>query len=1664
DSLTERFAAQVVASPDALALWALDERLSYRDLDAQAAQLAARLRALGVGAPGQAAFVGLSLPHGREAIVAFWAILRAGGVVVPLDPKYPPDRLAFMVADSAIDVIITARAWVDHLPPSGPTLLLLDVAAQGDSLADAPLPTAPATSFACCLYTSGSTGRPKGVLLEHEALVAHCDAIQAVYQYTPDDRVLLFASLNYVAALEQLLAPLLVGATVIVREPTLWSAVEFPAKVRHYGLTVVDLPPGYWQTLLDAWVRMPGLVADLPLRMVILGGEATTPGLVQRWYQTSLGHIRLLNAYGMTETPVTATLYAIPYAPGRVWERIPIGRPTPQRTAYVLDAQRQPVPQGEVGELYVGGAGLAWGYLNQPELTTARFSTDPFSADPTARLYQTGDLARWLPDGNLEYLGRADDQVQIRGHRIELGEVEAALSSHPAVQVCVVALREVAPGDQQLVAYVVLNEPDADLRSYLYARLPDHMVPSAFVSLDALPLTPNRKVDRKALPAPDFSAVQRDYVAAQTDTERQLAAIWQEVLNLARVGLYDNFFDLGGHSLLAIQAIARINDCYRIELPLRLLFEHPTIAGMAPHVAALRSACPPSPGMPRQVAAAQRALGPRPARLPLSFAQQRLWLMDQLGSGAAYNLPVILALTGSLQLAALQASLDEVVRRHESLRTTFAEQAGVPTQSIQPALSVALPRADLRALPAEARQVEAQRLIHAEAQRPFDLRHDVLLRALLIEIDDQQSVLVLTLHHIASDGWSMGVFMEEITSLYRAHIQGAPSPLPPLPLQYADFALWQRAWLQGARLETQLSYWRTQLAGAPPLLELPFAQPRPSAQRFAGSLVIRWIDTALVRQLRQLGQQASTTLFMTMLSAFQLLLFRYTGQTDLVVGSPIANRQRQEFEPLIGLFVNTLALRARLSPDMSFAELLAQVRQTTLEAYTHQDLPFERLVEELHPERTLAYTPLVQIIFALHNAPAKAWALPGLQAAELPLAEPMVRTDMEVHLWEIDNTIEVQWLYNTALIEPTAIERMATHYQTLLESIVAAPARPISQLPLLTETERQQLLVEWNATAGACQQDQCAHQLFEAQVAQSPDAVAVEHENQQLTYRQLNARANQVAHQLQALGVGPDVLVGLCVERSLDMVVGLLGILKAGGAYVPLDPSYPSERLAFMLEDAAAPVLLTQARLRKQLPPTGAQVVTLDEVLPTQRPSHTPSSPARPEQLAYVIYTSGSTGQPKAALLTHRGLTNATREQIRLYGITAASRVAQAVSFSFDVATGDIFMALCSGASLVLLPPLQQLGGELGDILQAAAISHIQLPSPVLAALPPTDLPALQTIVAGGDVVSAELAQRWGGGRHLYNAYGPTEATIVTTVARCLPTEAAPPIGRPIAHAQLYVLDPAGQPLPVGVPGELYIGGAGVARGYLNRPDLSAARFVSNPFGPGQLYKSGDRVRYRADGNLEFLGRLDQQVKLRGFRIELGEIESQLRTHPAVRDAVVLIREDQPGERHLVAYVTTLAIDVDGEQARVSQWQATADQIETPPLAERDQESKFKGWNCSCTGRAIPSAEMQEWLDHTVADILALQPQRIFEIGCGTGLLLERIAPACELYWGADFSRTALREAQRLTASRPDLRHVTLQQRLADDITDLPSAYFDLIILNSVVQYFPSIDYLLRVL
>lgn len=1537
------FEEQVEQGPDTVAVVYEGQHMTYLTLDERANQLAHALQSLGVG-PDVA--VGLCCERSLEMVVGLLGILKAGGVYVPLDPTYPAQRLAFLIADTQMPVLLTQQHLQTRLPADSVAQLCLDT--DWDDIASCPttrLRSAVSPEhLAYLIYTSGSTGMPKGVAMPHAALTNLCTWQERNSSLPLRTRTLQFASLSFDVASQEIFCTLGFGHTlVLLTEETRRDPVSLLSLIVGESIARLFLPVVALHQLAEEAATASNLPNTLQ-EVSIAGEQLQITSYVIALFER-LSTCRLVNQYGPSESHVVS-VYTLPATPQHWVLAPPIGRPIDNTALYVLDASMQPVPPGVVGELHIGGRGVARGYLNRPELTAERFVPDPFNSLAGTRLYKSGDLARHLADGTIEFVGRVDAQVKIRGYRLELGEIEVALRAHPSVQEAVVVVQGERGEERQLVAYVVPT-PGAlltsqQLREALHERLPGYMVPAIFVLLSALPLTAHGKVDRRALPAPQWSDVAREvqYEAPRTLFEVQMANIWQELLHVEQVGVRDNFFALGGHSLVATRLIARVRTAFDVELPLRSLFATPTVAELAHQVEDIRrtAAAPSIPPILR---------GDHEGPLPLSYAQQRLWFLDQWEPGSPfYTIPVTLSITGQLHQAALEQSLSEIVRRHESLRTTFVMHQGYPVQVIAPSRPFHVPVIDFCGLPQAARDASCQQCCTAGVRHPFDLSQGPLIRAFLFRLKETEHVFLLTLHHIVSDGWSLDVLLRELAWLYKECTTGTPSSLPDLPIQYADFALWQRQWVQDEVLEHHLDAWKTQLAGTPALLELPTDHSRPSVQSTRGAHCAFSLPSVLAGKLKALSRKEGVTLFMLLLAAFQVLLLRYSGQEDIVVGTPIANRTRAELENLIGCFINMVVLRTDLSGNPPFRELLRRVREVALHAYAHQDVPFEQLVEAMQPERSLSHTPLFQVMLVWQESSEQAWTLPGLTLSPVQIESGTAKFDLTLFLWEQADELAGVLEYNTDLFEASTIARLLTHYQYLLESIVALPSQSLARLSLFSEAEQQQLLVSWNTPTehvsvlapGCPSLAEC----FAEQVSRTPDAVALVCAEEQVTYRHLAERARHLAFHVRDVGVKPDGLVAILAERGIMLVTTILAVFYADGAYMPLDPQQPSARQRQILAHSGVGLVLvaaTQAEMLEQALfdvslPQRPRVLQIEALLAQEVSKAAPGVAgmvgmernelsASKRQLSYVIYTSGSTGQPKGVMIEQGGMLNHLNAKISDLQLTALDTVAQTASQCFDISVWQMLAALLVGGRVQIMP--DEVAHDpyrlLHEIEQHSVTIVETVPSLLQALLEEVELaeeqrPALLTLrwlMPTGEALPPELCRRW---LRLYphvpllNAYGPTECSDDVThqpIAEPPPASVSyMPIGRPVGNSQLYVLDRWMGVAPTGAYGELYVGGVGVGRGYLHDPMRTAEVFVPDHLSGevgARLYKTGDVVRYISDGRLEYRGRADQQVKLRGYRIELGEIEAALYRSSLVREAVVVVQEDGGSQRRLVAYI-----------------------------------------------------------------------------------------------------------------------------------------------------------------
>ncbi|QZV57981.1 pyoverdine non-ribosomal peptide synthetase PvdD [Pseudomonas aeruginosa] len=1527
-TLQQRFEEQARQRPQAVALILDEQRLSYGELNARANRLAHCLIARGVGADVP---VGLALERSLDMLVGLLAILKAGGAYLPLDPAAPEERLAHILDDSGVRLLLTQGHLLEHLPrQAGVEVLAIDGLVLDGYAESDPLPTLSADNLAYVIYTSGSTGKPKGTLLTHRNALRLFSATEAWFGFDERDVWTLFHSYAFDFSVWEIFGALLYGGRlVIVPQWVSRSPEDFYRLLCREGVTVLNQTPSAFKQLMAVACSADMATQQPALRYVIFGGEALDLQSLRPWFQRfGDRQPQLVNMYGITETTVHVTYRPVSEADLKGGLVSPIGGTIPDLSWYILDRDLNPVPRGAVGELYIGRAGLARGYLRRPGLSATRFVPNPFPGGAGERLYRTGDLARFQADGNIEYIGRIDHQVKVRGFRIELGEIEAALAGLAGVRDAVVLAHD-GVGGTQLVGYVVADSAeDAErlresLRESLKRHLPDYMVPAHLMLLERMPLTVNGKLDRQALPQPDASLSQQAYRAPGSELEQRIAAIWAEILGVERVGLDDNFFELGGHSLLATRVISRVRQEQQLDASLKALFERPVLEAFAQGLERTTDAVSTIP------------LADRQQPLALSFAQERQWFLWQLEpESAAYHIPSALRLRGRLDVDALQRSFDSLVARHETLRTRFRLEGGRSYQQVQPAVSVSIEREQF----GEEGLIER---IQAIVVQPFDLERGPLLRVNLLQLAEDDHVLVLVQHHIVSDGWSMQVMVEELVQLYAAYSQGLDVVLPALPIQYADYALWQRSWMEAGEKERQLAYWTGLLGGEQPVLELPFDRPRPARQSHRGAQLGFELPRELVEAVRALAQREGASSFMLLLASFQALLYRYSGQADIRVGVPIANRNRVETERLIGFFVNTQVLKADLDGRMGFDELLAQARQRALEAQAHQDLPFEQLVEALQPERNASHNPLFQVLFN-HQSEIRS-VTPEVQLEDLRLEGlawdgQTAQFDLTLDIQEDENGIWASFDYATDLFDASTVERLAGHWRNLLRGIVANPRQRLGELPLLDAPERRQTLSEWNPAQRECAVQGTLQQRFEEQARQRPQAVALILDEQRLSYGELNARANRLAHCLIARGVGADVPVGLALERSLDMLVGLLAILKAGGAYLPLDPAAPEERLAHILDDSGVRLLLTQGHLLEHLPrQAGVEVLAIDGLVLDGYAESDPLPTLSADNLAYVIYTSGSTGKPKGTLLTHRNALRLFSATEAWFGFDERDVWTLFHSYAFDFSVWEIFGALLYGGRLVIVPQwvsrspedfYRLLCREGVTVLNQTPSAFKQLMAVACSADMATQQPALRYVIFGGEALDLQSLRPWFqrfGDRQpqLVNMYGITETTVHVTYRPVSEADLkgglVSPIGGTIPDLSWYILDRDLNPVPRGAVGELYIGRAGLARGYLRRPGLSATRFVPNPFPGGageRLYRTGDLARFQADGNIEYIGRIDHQVKVRGFRIELGEIEAALAGLAGVRDAVVLAH-DGVGGTQLVGYVVADSAE-DAERLRES--------------------------------------------------------------------------------------------------------------------------------------------------
>ncbi|WP_156622898.1 non-ribosomal peptide synthetase, partial [Mycobacterium sp. 1164966.3] len=1672
-SLPMVFAQQVARTPEAVAISCGDVALKYRELDDAANRLAHLLAGHGVG-PGDR--VALLFNRSAEAIVAMLAALKTGAAYLPIDPAHPRSRMEFMLTDAAPIAAITTAELAAQL--DGFDVVVIDVNDTAVDSQPSTAPPAPAPDdVAYLIYTSGTTGVPKGVATTHHNVTRLFESLKTDLELTPGQVWTQFHSLAFDFSVWEIWGALLHGGRlVVVPDEVVRSPDAFHDLLVTEHVSVLSQTPSAFYALqtADALQSKPG--RRLELHTVVFGGEALEPQRLGTWLHNHPGLPRLMNLYGITETTVHASLREIV---NRDAERgaSPIGVPLADLAFFVLDGWLRAVPAGVVGELYVAGAGVACGYVGRGALTASRFVACPFfRADGAGalgqRMYRTGDLVRWGADGQLQYLGRADEQVKIRGYRIELGEVQTALAALDGVEQAVVIAREDHPGDKRLVGYITGNADPNQIRAVLAERLPAYMVPGAVMAIDALPLTPNGKLDKRALPAPDYTDGDR-YRAPANAVEEILADIYAHVLGLERVGVDDSFFDLGGDSLSAMRVIAAINTGLDAGLSARTLFDAPTIAQLAPRINAKAGSRKPL------VAVA------RPAVIPLSFAQSRLWFLSRFEGGVAtYNIPTAFRMSGALDVKALSASLDDVIARHESLRTVFPDIDGVPFQQVLPAQAGMWRRggAAVVSLPEEDLAAELMAL----AGYRFNLSTEIPIRAQIYSVGPEQYVLAIVVHHIAFDGWSLAPMVRDVAEAYRARQQGQAPQWAPLPVQYVDYTLWQREWL-GAESDPdsviagQLRYWRQELADLPEVVSLPADRVRPPVPSYRGDRVEIRIDPQVWAGVKALASAHNATPSMVLQTVLAVVMHRVGAGDDVVMGTPIAGRLDAALDDLVGFFVNTWVLRVGVNSQQRFNTVLQEVRQKALEAYSNQDVPFERLVEQLNPVRSTAHHPLFQVAMVFQNN-----VRPGLLTFDGVSAEPLgasthtAKFDLEFHLSEVRTEDSAATMaagvvsYATDLFDRATIERLVTWFGRVIEAAAANASVVVGDVALLDHGERELLLSGWSGL-GVGAPVGVAPQLLTAAVAADADAVAVVDGARELSYRELDEWSTRLARMLIEAGVGPERAVGVAIDRCLELVVAWWAVVKAGGIYVPVDRTHPVERIATVLDAVSAVCALTSdegmlagAGVRPVLRIGGRDVSgrPADPITDADR-----LAPLGVDDTAYVIFTSGSTGVPKGVAVSNAGLLGLVAAQRETFGLGTDARVLTVAAPTFDASVFEMLLAVGSGAALVVAPPQVYAGDSLTGLLREQRVSAAVITPSVLASLDRTRLDGLDTLLTMGEECPLELVAAWAPGRRVFNLYGPTEATIWATSSAPLSAGQPVDIGTPIPGMSALVLDARLNPAPIGVIGELYLAGPPVAHGYVARAELTAERFVANPYGAAgtRMYRTGDLVRWTRAGSLDYLARADTQIKLRGQRIELGEIENTLLACPQVARAAVTVHQSDAGAQ-LIAYITVEHTNTaDGgisDAEVVEEWQQLYDELYGAEVEVPGFGMDFRGWNSSYTDSPIPLEEMVEWRAATVDRIMALRPRRVLEIGVGSGLVLSQIAPACEHYVATDMSAVVIDKlAHTLEQSQIPWRdRVELLTQPAHVTEALPQGCFDTIILNSVVQYFPNSGYLAEVI
>jgi amino acid adenylation domain-containing protein len=1495
-SFIDLFEDQVAKTPDNIAVVFESEKITYRELDERSNRLASHLQSQRTT---KDALVPLFIERGINMIVGMLGIMKAGCAYVPIDTDFPQDRIHFILNDTKAFIAVSSKQKRHHLPAvAGLDVVEIEVISNDQHLDFKSEVTA--QHLAYVIYTSGSTGKPKGVMVEQGNLTDYISGLNNKVQLDNCKSFALVSSIATDLGNTVIYGALATGGALHLFSKESVNNTDYLHKYfKQQAVECLKIVPSHWKALNNNDQLL------LPTKLIIFGGEALSEKIVESINSVN-SDCQIINHYGPTETTIGKLLHIV--QPGIKYEAtVPIGKPFSNTKVLILNSGLKLCPIGVPGQLYITGDGLARGYLHNEELTKQKFTRNPFVKDNSSLMYATGDLVKYLSDGNIQFLGRVDDQVKIRGYRVELGEIESVILESELVKQAVVLGLDDKQGNKRLVAYIVGDEDfdREDLLSYLKEKLPDYMVPSIIIDLESLPLAPNGKVDRKSLPDPGQAEQKSDeYIAPRNATEAQLAEIWQDILEVDQVGVDDDFFVLGGHSLLAVRLISSIRKAFQAELPISDVFDYPTVAALATRLEIQQSA-----GGTATVLLPAVGVQIRPAQIPLSFSQERLWFIDQMEGSVQYHVPAVLKLKGKLNASALKKALGEIVSRHEVLRTMIYQENGQAWQKVQASPENLLIEIDSRKYTDDFLALKS--CIKELISVPFDLSKDIKLRAHLLTITEDEYIFIVTLHHIASDGWSRSILVSELVELYTAFTTGRRVNLPVLLAQYADYAIWQRSYLEGEVLLSKLHYWKEKLKNVSPL-ELPTDHVRPAVQSNRGSLFYFTVNQELAKALQDLSHRQGVTLYMTLLSAFKVLLYRYSGQEDICVGSPIAGRQQQELEGLIGFFVNTLVLRSQVDGQSSFTNLLQSVKATTLEAYAHQEIPFEKVVEAVASERNLSRNPLFQVMFILRNTPD----VPELRLGDVELSRAghehtTSLFDLSLFLTETETGLLGAIEYSTDLYTDETIERMAGHLQTLLAAVVNNPAETIGLFKMSDIREEKRLLIEFNDTDKTYQENKTVNHLFAEQVKRNPEAYALAYDDKYITYKELDELSDKLAYCLCHKGVSNETLVPVCMNRSPELIVSLLGIIKAGAAYVPIDPDYPEDRINFILKDIGATLLLVcDSIITSRMKSAMIEIVDLklnkDTIFDESFSFIQPLTDSN--NLAYVIYTSGSTGRPKGVMIEHASLTNLIEWHKEEFEISEESRATTMAGVGFDALGWEIWPYLSSGATIHIIDNETRLQpAKLSEFFVQKHITHTFISTAVI----PQCISqfrdrksSLKYMLTGGDKLpSLDLSEI---SFTIINNYGPTENTVVATSCRVLSSHSIPPIGKPIANTQITILNQYKQLVPQGAVGEICISGKQVARGYLNRHDLTEEQFIDNPFkehGYSTLYKTGDLGRWLSDGNIEYLGRVDEQVKIRGYRIEPGEIENVVLQSGKVKQAVVVAQPDGRGSKRLVGYV-----------------------------------------------------------------------------------------------------------------------------------------------------------------